>query len=470
VSSRDGLEAALAAAWDRETLAVYADHLQAEGDPRGELIVLDLELASRSTPELVARRSSLLSAWLGPLVPSDPHVSWIGDSFRFGFVEDLVLEAPLDADRLAAILGSPLAPYLKRVTLRGDAGHIASALAGLATRQHAWLAELIVFASDGPTDRDAVAAFVAATPALSRLEVAGDNVFAELSHPALRRLSVIGATAFPPLYAGDDALAGVGALRFAICHPSLPPETEIPPFALPGLRRLDLSPNEPEAVRMGWLFDPEIEYDVEDAGGQPRVPTALDLLGTQPIRSQLTHLTLPSIRTRADLETLERLVADMPRLEEVEVARGHYLRLPPEIAGSTARFVRPTAWPWPRTDQILEGDSIHVVIPGSRSGDTVPLDDAARMMERCFEDLDPDARYAWTRFWVLIAELGALPWRSDPHATWTDERTFPAELLVTALETDIGGSGGWRELRDSLRFRRPFPPDATVTIHRVRSL
>src|SRR5882724_9755150 len=126
-TERLGLEAALAVSWDRETLAVYADHLMSEGDPRGELIVLDLELATRSTPELVARRASLLSGWLGRLVPSDPHTAWVGDSFRFGFLEDLVLDErdSMHAQRLASILESPLAPYLKRVTVRGLVGHVA---------------------------------------------------------------------------------------------------------------------------------------------------------------------------------------------------------------------------------------------------------------------------------------------------------------------------------------------------------
>ena len=43
-AARDQLEASLRARWDRETLAVYADHLEAIGEPRGELISIDLRI------------------------------------------------------------------------------------------------------------------------------------------------------------------------------------------------------------------------------------------------------------------------------------------------------------------------------------------------------------------------------------------------------------------------------------------
>src|SRR5699024_4537910 len=91
VDTREQLEAALAIAFDRHTLAVYADYLQSISDPRGELIALDLEIEGRPCPpELAARRTSLLHAWLGALVPADNvHRSWVGDSLRFGFIEDL---------------------------------------------------------------------------------------------------------------------------------------------------------------------------------------------------------------------------------------------------------------------------------------------------------------------------------------------------------------------------------------------
>src|SRR5438552_7266092 len=44
VETLDELEATLRARWDRETLAVYGDHLMSAGDPRGELVALDLRI------------------------------------------------------------------------------------------------------------------------------------------------------------------------------------------------------------------------------------------------------------------------------------------------------------------------------------------------------------------------------------------------------------------------------------------
>ena len=44
-SRRQVLEDVLRADFSRENLAIYADALQEEGDPRGELIAIDLRIA-----------------------------------------------------------------------------------------------------------------------------------------------------------------------------------------------------------------------------------------------------------------------------------------------------------------------------------------------------------------------------------------------------------------------------------------
>ena len=481
MGARDSLEAALLASWDRETLAVYADHLQAQGDPRGELIALDLELASRSTPELVARRTSLMTAWLGRLVPSNPHTPWVGDSFKFGFVENLVLEDDEEAAaRLAQVLATPLAPYLKRVTIRGDAAHVAEMMRGLseAEHPHAWLTDLVVRCWSGTVATDVVARWIEMTPALSRLEVQGHEVFEQFSHPGVQRLKLTGVHALPGVFTAES-LPNVRELDLAFDQPydgehyTHPVSGPIEPLQLPALRVLDLSRNEPEAIRTPYGGDPDIDY-YDDGDDDAPAGTALDareVLAVQPIRMQLTHLELPSIRSRQELERLEAIVGHMHALEEIEVSRAHYFKLPAKLATSKARFVRPASWPWPKVSEIPHGDGLHVVIPGSRSGDTVPIADAASVMERRFEELDAEARFAWTRFWAFVDELGRLPWKSDPRETWTDDRTFPATILATAVDAcEIGGSGGWRELRDSLRFRRPFAPDAMLTVRRVRTL
>jgi len=479
VGTRDGLEAALLVSWDRETLAVYADHLQGQGDPRGELIMLDLELASRSSPELGARRTSLMTGWLGGLVPSNPHTPWVGDSFRFGFVENLLLEAHAEAEtRLAQVLASPLVPYLKRVTISGTAAHVATMMRGLADGglAHSWLTELVVrLVGPGFVDPDAVTRWIAVTPSLQRLDVSGRQVFADFPHPALQHLRITDATAIAGVFHADDPMINVRDLDLAFDPlDGYRAEGPIAALQLPALRTLDVSRNEPEARRIQY-GDPDVDYyDAEDEDAAPReagTPSALEMIASQPLRTQLTRIVLPSLRSRQEVERLEQIVAQMPALEEIEVKRAHYFKLPAELAGTRARFVRPAGWPWPRVSELPAGDALHVLVPGSRAGDTVTIADAAAMMERRFEDLDADARYAWTRFWAFVDELGKLPWKTDPHRTWTDDRGFPASILVAGLEAcEIGGSGGWRELRDQLRFRRPFSEGAVLTVHRIRDL
>jgi len=72
---RDGatlLAAIYADPRDDDARAIYADHLESTGDPRGELISLQLaRAAGRSTPATLAREAALLkahrTAWLGPI-------------------------------------------------------------------------------------------------------------------------------------------------------------------------------------------------------------------------------------------------------------------------------------------------------------------------------------------------------------------------------------------------------------------
>ena len=458
------LEAALAASWDRDTLAVYADRLVERGDPRGELIAIDLQLEQHGTPELAARRASLLSAWLGRHAPSDPHGSWIGDSFRFGFVENLVVDdrnCPEEA--LGSLFDSPLAPYVRRLTIHGGTSYVTRVAHEIARCERAWLAKLTVdFVGRDPIVEPTIEPLIAATPRLEELDVRGLRAFETFPHPALRILRVSGWMALPKLCTarGNPVMTGVTALDLAFYDSrwNSSDEYRIPvelvaPGAFPALRVLDLSRNEPADP------DDDPAYRPEEA--------VLAVLHRFALHHQLTRVRLPSLRSDAEFATLSAVVAGMPALVEIEIARGHYYRAP-ELAHATARFRRPPPWPWPRVDD--PGEGLHVMVPGSHSGDTLAIADAVAVMERRFEDLPADARYAWTRFWVLVDELGRSEWRSDAERSWTEDRQFPADTLIDALEAcEIDGTGGWRELRDELRFRRPLPAGAVVAIHRIRT-
>jgi hypothetical protein len=484
-TDREDLEANLATSFDRDTLAVYADELQSLGDPRGELIALDLQIEAHADPasqtrryryapaELVARRATLLETWLRALVPSDPTRGWIGDHVRFGFLDNLELGAHSteERDRLLAILASPVGSYVRGVTIRGATSDLAKSLAVLARMQHPWLARLTLHKrAAGPTvPSDLEARIITATPRLSRLELSGHRAFDVFAHPALRELRIDGRASLASV--ATRAFAGVTLLDLAFGSQDdepvyLPEEDEaagpddagelaklLTAELLPNLRRLDLSRNEPGPPVENY-YD---EDDVDIYGGlgndfAPRVDP-FELIGILPLRRQLTHLTLPSLRTEQDFTRLADAVAAMPALASVEVARGHYYRAP-ALPHATARFVRPPAWPWPPPASIHPGEALRIAVPGSQSGDLVGLADAVVVMESHFEELPADARYAWTRLWLFVGELEL-----------DREQRFPAEVLVDALES-CELTGGWRELRDELRFRRPLPAGATVAVRR----
>jgi len=503
------LEAALAASFDRDTLAVYADELMSIGDPRGELIALDLQIEAhadaradqvparyRYAPaELVARRATLLETWLRGLAPTDPTRGWIGDHVRFGFLDDLECGAHSteERDRLLAILASPVGAYVRGVTIRGVTSDIAKTLLVLVRTEHPWLSRLTIHkrAAGPPVAADLEARFIAATPRLARLELVGHRAFRTFAHPALRELYVEGRESLAAIrgrgFLGVTTLelgfaTDLANYRTVEVEPELASEHDFDEIItsdhdlpiddpaedstvtvaklltaenLPALRRLDLSRNEPLRAPASIDFDPD-ELDFDVYGGidldAPRV-APFELIGIVPLRRQLTHLRLPALRDEQDFTRLADAVAAMPALVEVTVVRGHYYRAP-ALPHASARFVRPPAWPWPAPASIRPGEALRIAVPGSRSGDLVGLADAVAVMERRFEDLPADARYAWTRLWLFVADLAL-----------DREVRFPADVLVDALES-CELTGGWRELRDEMRFRRPLPAGATVAVRR----
>jgi uncharacterized protein (TIGR02996 family) len=110
VSSRAELEQLLEAnPYDAETYRVYADVLQQEGDPRGELIQLQLAGEDAAAKQLIERRSDEL---LGPLVdfardiPNGERIWW-----RFGFIHKLRVQNDM-AGELARVRAHPSGRFL----------------------------------------------------------------------------------------------------------------------------------------------------------------------------------------------------------------------------------------------------------------------------------------------------------------------------------------------------------------------
>lgn len=339
--SLEALEAVLAVSPDRETLAVYADHLQALGDPRGELLAIDLEIErTGATDELVTHRTSILHAWLGRHEPSDPRHRWIGESLRLGFVEDLVLQ-DIWTNRLHEIhdaLATPLAPYIRGITIMGKIATVARALGALATTVHHHLTRLTIRCQSAQSleqvcsltgDGDeAIAHIFGRFPRLQLLELRGGSIFAQMPHAGVRRLRITGFDAITSLVDGEGPpLSGVEALDFAFddgddsdrlnVPNTNPSSTFLSPAKLPALRRLDLSRNEAEVVNSSRQY----EFDLFGLSDDPDSLDLFTWLRALPIRSQLTHLRVPSIRSDADRRALEHALQDMPELVEFDVAR-----------------------------------------------------------------------------------------------------------------------------------------------------
>jgi uncharacterized protein (TIGR02996 family) len=120
------LEAAIAADPDaREPYSVYGDWLESQGDPRGQLVALQLAADGDKKLEAVAAKHLALHAeyFLGSLgelqkAGDDEVLAW-----RWGFIQKAYLHAerhrPLDAT-LRRVLGHPSARFLTELALGGN--------------------------------------------------------------------------------------------------------------------------------------------------------------------------------------------------------------------------------------------------------------------------------------------------------------------------------------------------------------
>jgi hypothetical protein len=220
VAIRDDLEGALVACWNVDDLAVYADHLLAEGDPRGELIALDLQPDPES-PEWAARRQAALRAWLG-----GDLAARVRGLVSHGFIHALDDGKGAAGALTAPLLDSPAGAFVRSFTARGPATRVRATIARLAARPRPHLTHLRLAVRGAARESalgDAAAdALIAATPRLAELDVTGRRVLGAFPHPALRRLrmsnhdSVI-ATA-PGIAAGTGFLritCAIDAGRFA---------------------------------------------------------------------------------------------------------------------------------------------------------------------------------------------------------------------------------------------------------------
>jgi hypothetical protein len=143
VSGRDPdeIEASLQTAWDADTAAVYADLLSSRGDPRGELIAIDLALAKEHREELLARKRALITTWIGE--PTELW-RWRPRELRYG-----LLCRHFGSTNIYNTLPKHLAAAFERVGdrigelgLHGGSKDIVAAIKMIAARGLPWLSRL----------------------------------------------------------------------------------------------------------------------------------------------------------------------------------------------------------------------------------------------------------------------------------------------------------------------------------------
>ncbi|HEY0190250.1 MAG TPA: hypothetical protein VGC42_03960, partial [Kofleriaceae bacterium] len=366
------LEAALRASWDRETLAVYGDALQAAGDPRGELIALELHAERHGAgPGHGEARRRALQAWLGP----DPTETarWAAAASVHGFLgvwivsgDPAGLPGRLSADYLDELLESPVSRYLRWVRISQDAADMQRTLRLLAARPLPWLERLGIDQGGlaGPAPPPLARIVGEAMPQLRALEVRGERAVTTPLPASVRRLQVDGRTA---VVVARDGMPGVTEVDLAFQVPGraalVALASLVGPRSMPDLARLDLSRNEPT-------------YPAS-------LPSNVDPLGfVQAIEApdRLRALTLPSLRTTDQRDAVLALLAQQPALA-IDVARG-YEAFAAAVAGvAHPRLRLPVRWPWPPADQLSSRAALTVRLPGAPDGHDLALSRCAELLE-----------------------------------------------------------------------------------------
>jgi hypothetical protein len=183
------LEALLATAWTRETFATYADALQAEADPRGEWIALELAmLRDGVTPAIQQQRDKLMRRL--------KLEAFYASRFSFGFADDLRLvfhrDAAQSVAKVRAFFAGPIGGYVRRVELRAAPKHVIAMVEAMASGPRPWLYQLSLDAGEefrSPAiPNELMRRLVAQCPRLESIELwhaSALQMFGNLDAPAI---------------------------------------------------------------------------------------------------------------------------------------------------------------------------------------------------------------------------------------------------------------------------------------------
>lgn len=402
------LERAVHEQFSRDALAVYADALVETGDPRGELIAL--ELAPQATPAWHERRRAVLAQWVGKRL-----VGPAMQRTRFGF-----LETDGDADGLE-LLASPAGTHVRRFAARGSRLAVNNALRKLVGERRHWLVDLTIAV---PGERDAIdpsiaAALVYRTREIRTLTLDG-RALLELPHHGVERA----------VLSGIDALKGGlpnathldFALHASTADPVWQPTRVAALVGFPKLRVLDLSRNE-----RGRL------------GGDSNI---IETLEASPI-AQLDELILPSL-TVGQAQRLGEL-----KLPRTRLARSYHEL--PAIAGVEI----PERFPWPSPAEAMPRDAIALEFTTWSDEHRVLLAPAIARLEVAWPALASGARAAWLEIFERIAEI-------EPE----EQVDLPASTLDRALADTAIDDPAWSDLATMLQMRRAYLADEDVAVWR----
>jgi hypothetical protein len=282
-----------------EAWAVYADELQTRGDPRGELIAIELELDGELPTEererlevAAAPLREQFTAALARRLAGAGIEAGVAATWRFGFLRSVNVERSFELhERLASVFAGDEARFL-----------CALAIDASPHRQ-----------PRKPVGATAVDRLARALPCLRTLTLIGREVFESLEHPSLESLHIRGHDAIVELDRVN--LPRLVELEYTLMPGPLLEQiyrvTDLDPDpyrftaalhgpAMPALRRLDLSRNNPGAR----------EYSVYREGEDPGVlfeALALD------VTSRLEELVLPTA-TEAQIVSAREALARVPRL------------------------------------------------------------------------------------------------------------------------------------------------------------
>jgi hypothetical protein len=409
-ATKEALEAQLVASFTDENLAVYADLLQAEGDPRGELFVLERQIEDfGSTPALVERRRDKMREWLG-MDPDAPELAHC--LFMYGFAITIELDNKYSvSDRLALLerLLARVGRHTEQIKLTSwcDEPFFCQAIDLVLAGPRPFLDELELAhyqLGDCPDtiDRARMERLAIVAPALQTLDVYGRRLCEAFDHPALRRLS--------DSY-GLQGIAGLGrgpatmpSVRELTIHRYVP-RSEVLATALPNLEQLTLK------------VDPSEEL--------------FGFLEHLPRPERIQSLTLRMLTTYEQAARVQAVIDRMPALATLTISRAHKRFGQPgdRLRHPTAAISLPPVFPWPAN---VSG-SVELAIGDIRL-EPLGLEALSDHAAIHYHELDASTIGAWDTLWAAITSTIDLP--PQPHAA------VSTEVLRTALGS-IPGPNPW---------------------------